>query len=71
MTETSAPELIASCWTSAGNVAPLQIPETSPVPIQDRLEAMAATGWAGFGLAHDDLASAPLDTGFPGLAKAD
>ncbi|KRE71471.1 sugar phosphate isomerase/epimerase family protein [Arthrobacter sp. Soil762] len=69
MTEMSAPELVASCWTSAGNVAPLQIPETSPVPITDRLDAMAATGWSGFGLAHDDLAAVRSTLGFPALRK--
>ncbi|MDR6793840.1 sugar phosphate isomerase/epimerase [Pseudarthrobacter oxydans] len=67
MTTTSAPELIASCWTSAGNAAPLQNPETSPVPIAERLEAIASTGWSGFGLAHDDLAAARATLGFPAL----
>jgi sugar phosphate isomerase/epimerase len=67
MTTTSAPELVASCWTSAGNVAPLQNPETSPVPIAERLEAIASTGWSGFGLAHDDLAAARATLGFPAL----
>ncbi|MEV7136169.1 sugar phosphate isomerase/epimerase family protein [Arthrobacter sp. NPDC093128] len=69
MTKTSAPELVASCWTSAGDVAPLQRPETSPVPIADRLAAMASTGWSGFGLAHDDLAAAHSTLGFPALRK--
>jgi sugar phosphate isomerase/epimerase len=48
-------------------VAPLQCPETSPVPIADRLEAIASTGWSGFGLAHDDLAAARSTLGFPAL----
>lgn len=67
MTTTSAPELVASCWTSAGNAEPLQNPETSPVPIADRLEAIASTGWSGFGLAHDDLAAARATLGFQAL----
>jgi len=67
MTDTHAPELVASCWTSAGNVAPLQIPETSPVPIADRIGAIASTGWSGFGLAHDDLAAVRSTLGFPAL----
>jgi sugar phosphate isomerase/epimerase len=67
MTTTASPELIASCWTSAGNVAPLEKPETSPVPIADRIEAIAATGWSGFGLAHDDLAAARASLGFRAL----
>ncbi|MGM9473402.1 sugar phosphate isomerase/epimerase family protein [Pseudarthrobacter sp. YS3] len=67
MTTTSAPELVASCWTSAGNAEPLQNPETSPVPIADRLEAIASTGWSGLGLAHDDLAAARATLGFQAL----
>lgn len=67
MTTTTAPELVASCWTSAGSAAPLQNPETSPVPIAERLEAIASTGWSGFGLAHDDLAAVRATLGFPAL----
>jgi sugar phosphate isomerase/epimerase len=64
---TTTPELVASCWTSAGKVAPLEKPETSPVPIVERIEAIAATGWSGFGLAYDDLAAARATLGFPAL----
>lgn len=69
MTYSSTPELIATCWTSAGNIAPLNSPETSPVPIVERLEAIASTGWAGFGLAYDDLVAARDTIGFSGLKK--
>jgi sugar phosphate isomerase/epimerase len=69
MTYSSTPELIATCWTSAGNIAPLSNPETSPVPIGERLEAIASTGWAGFGLAYDDLVAARDSIGFSGLAR--
>jgi sugar phosphate isomerase/epimerase len=69
MTKISAPELVASCWTSAGDAAPLQNPETSPVPIAARLAALASTGWSGFGLAHDDLAAARSTLGFPALRR--
>ncbi|MEV8150646.1 sugar phosphate isomerase/epimerase family protein [Arthrobacter sp. NPDC080073] len=67
MTYSSTPELIATCWTSAGNIAPLNTPEISPVPIGERLEAIASTGWAGFGLAYDDLVAARDTIGFSGL----
>jgi sugar phosphate isomerase/epimerase len=67
MTYSSTPELIATCWTSAGNIAPLTSPEISPVPIVERLEAIASTGWAGFGLAYDDLVVARDTIGFSGL----
>jgi sugar phosphate isomerase/epimerase len=63
------PELVASCWTSAGDAAPLRNPETSPVPIAERIEAIAATGWSGFGLAYDDLVAARSTLGFQGLRK--
>jgi sugar phosphate isomerase/epimerase len=69
MTSPKAPQLIASCWTSAGNVAPLSKPENSPVPIEERINAIAATGWAGFGLAHDDLLTVRDTLGFPELRK--
>ncbi|WP_442544103.1 sugar phosphate isomerase/epimerase family protein [Arthrobacter sp. KN11-1C] len=69
MTYSSTPELIATCWTSAGDVAPLTNPETSPVPLGERLEAIASTGWAGFGLAYDDLVAARDTIGFSGLRK--
>ncbi|OOP62338.1 hypothetical protein BMF89_09805 [Arthrobacter sp. SRS-W-1-2016] len=67
MTYSSTPELIATCWTSAGNIAPLTSPEISPVPIVQRLEAIASTGWSGFGLAYDDLVAARDTIGFSGL----
>ena len=51
----SAPALVATCWTSAGNVAPLDNPEVSPFSAIDRVRAVASTGWAGIGFAHDDL----------------
>lgn len=69
MTYSSTPELIATCWTSAGNISPLSKPETSPIPIGERLAAIASTGWAGFGLAHDDLVAARDTIGFSGLRK--
>ncbi|WOC62797.1 sugar phosphate isomerase/epimerase [Paenarthrobacter sp. AT5] len=69
MIDFSPPELVASCWTSAGDTAPLRVPETSPVPIDERVEALASTGWSGFGLAHDDLAKVKETIGFHGLRE--
>jgi sugar phosphate isomerase/epimerase len=43
------PKLIASCWTSAGNVAPLSTPETSPVPIEERIEPWLLQAGQGLG----------------------
>jgi len=33
---TAVPDLIASCWTSGGNTAPLWEPDTSPIYIRTR-----------------------------------
>ena len=49
------PDLVATCWTSAGDVAPLDDPEVSPFSAVDRVRAAAATGWTGIGLAQGDL----------------
>lgn len=50
-----SPLMVATCWTSAGNVAPMQTDERSPIPFEERVQAIAATGWRGLGLAQDDL----------------
>ena len=44
-----------------------KIPKPVPCPLAERLEAIASTGWSGFGLAHDDLAAARATLGFPAL----
>jgi sugar phosphate isomerase/epimerase len=48
-------DLLATCWTSAGDAAPGRGDEISPVPLRERVEACAAAGWTGFGLLHADL----------------
>lgn len=52
-------ELIASCWTTAGDAEPYagvgEVREVSPVPVLERISAAAAAGWKGFGLVHVDL----------------
>lgn len=58
------PKFIATCWTSAGNVAPLQVPEVSPHSAFERLDAIAQTGWAGFGFAAGDLRVVENTVGF-------
>ena len=61
------PSLVATCWTSAGNVAPLDKPEVSPFDAIDRVRAVASTGWAGIGFAHDDLKVVRETIGFAAL----
>ena len=65
MAPAGAPELVATCWTSAGDVLPASPDERSPLPLADRVRAVAASGWVGLGLLHADLA--PL--GADGLAR--
>lgn len=63
-------ELVATCWTSAGDVAPLSPNEASPVDVFERIGAVAATGWSGMGLAQDDLRQIADGPGFPAVRRA-
>lgn len=62
------PGLVATCWTSAGDVRPLDEPEVSPFPAADRVRAVAAAGFTGMGFAHDDLVVVRDGEGFAALA---
>lgn len=66
---TSPIELLATCWTSAGDVKPLLPSEVSPVPIAERVQAVAASGWSGIGLAQDDLRVLRDGIGFAALRE--
>lgn len=59
--------LLATCWTTAGDAAPLRGDERSPVPVRDRIEAAAAAGFRGIGLLHLDLMPALDQYGVRGL----
>ncbi|CAN7534727.1 sugar phosphate isomerase/epimerase family protein [Mycolicibacterium frederiksbergense] len=63
----STPQLVATAWTSAGDVSPMHNPATSPVPIADRLVAIAEAGFTGFGLIADDLIAIRESIGFAAL----
>jgi sugar phosphate isomerase/epimerase len=66
--QTSAPvELIATCWTSAGNVRPGRTSGVSPVGIHERITAIAASGYQGVGLGWDDLREIESTLGFTAL----
>lgn len=54
-TTAAGDRLLAACWTSAGNVRPINADDHSPVPIERRVAAAAAAGFTGFGLNHADL----------------
>ena len=49
------PLLLASYWTTAGNVVPRVGVQRSPVPIQDRVRAVAEAGFHGMGFMHADI----------------
>lgn len=53
----SVPEIISTCWTTAGNAVPLPGQDKSPIALRDRITAAAAAGFTGFGLMHVDLAA--------------
>ncbi|MFF5114165.1 sugar phosphate isomerase/epimerase family protein [Streptosporangium sp. NPDC000509] len=49
------PDLLATCWTTAGDAVPLPGRDASPIPLPVRIEQAARAGFAGFGLMHVDL----------------
>ena len=61
--------LLATCWTTAGDAAPLRGDERSPIPIRERVEAAAAAGFRGIGLVHADLLPALDRYGASGLRR--
>lgn len=63
----NSPQLIATCWTSAGSVAPLDTPELSPFTALERVQAIAEGGWSGYGFGQDDLKAVDQTIGFDEL----
>ena len=61
--------LVATAWTSAGDTSPMHTPATSPVPIADRVAAIAAAGFCGFGVIADDLIAIRDTVGFAALRE--
>lgn len=60
-------QLVATAWTSAGDTSPMRAPPVSPVPITERVAAVADAGYCGMGLIAADLAVIRDDIGFAGL----
>ncbi len=48
------PELLATCWTTAGDTSPLGT-GVSSIPLPDRIAAAATAGFSGFGVVAADL----------------
>ncbi|WP_156679879.1 sugar phosphate isomerase/epimerase family protein [Sphingomonas profundi] len=62
------PALIASYFTLAGAVRPLEGSMVSPVPLARRAEAAAAGGYQGIGLLQEDIAAMLPAGGHAGIA---
>jgi sugar phosphate isomerase/epimerase len=61
------PQLVATAWTSAGDTSPMRVPATSPVPIAERVAAVAGAGFIGLGFVADDLRAVRDSMGFAAL----
>src|SRR5688572_29941287 len=64
---TAADELLATCWTTAGDAAPSREDWRSSVPLRERIEAAAAAGFTGFGVLAVDVAAAEREHGWSGI----
>lgn len=62
-------DLVATCWTSAGNARPADPDPRSPIPVMERLAAVAAAGFTGMGLIREDLRALRDDLGFAALRE--
>jgi sugar phosphate isomerase/epimerase len=60
-------DLLATCWTTAGDAAPMRGDERSPLPLRERVESAAAAGFRGIGLLHIDLVVAEREYGLAGI----
>ena len=67
MPHTAQDQLMATCWSSAGDAASDRADLRSPLPLRRRVEAAAAAGFTGFGLLSDDLPAAIEEYGLPGI----
>jgi sugar phosphate isomerase/epimerase len=63
-------DLIATCWTSAGDVTPMAPSEQSPHDVLERVRAVADTGWSGIGIGYHDLKHVDETIGFSAVRDA-
>jgi sugar phosphate isomerase/epimerase len=63
------PDLLATCWTSAGDVVPARNGDVSPWTVEERVAAVAKAGYKGFGIAAPDLAVVRDTIGYAALAQ--
>ncbi|GAB3053132.1 sugar phosphate isomerase/epimerase [Intrasporangium mesophilum] len=62
-----ADELLATCWSSAGDAASDRSDLRSPLPLRERIEAASSAGFRGFGLLSDDLPGAVAEYRMTGI----
>ena len=60
-------DLLATCWTSAGDAASDRPDLRSPLTLRERIEAASAAGFRGFGLLSDDLPAAVAEYRLTGI----
>ncbi|WP_089105035.1 sugar phosphate isomerase/epimerase family protein [Streptomyces hyaluromycini] len=60
-------DLLATCWTTAGDTAPDRDDQRSPLNLRARAEAAGAAGFKGIGLLYADLVEAEREYGLTGV----
>ncbi|WP_328689367.1 sugar phosphate isomerase/epimerase [Streptomyces phaeochromogenes] len=60
-------DLLATCWTTAGDAAPGRPDQRSPLTLRERVEAAGSAGYRGFGLLYADLVEAERAYGLSGI----
>lgn len=63
----TADEFLATCWTTAGDTAPDQDDQRSPLDLRERVEAARDAGFTAFGLLYADLVEAERAYGIAGI----
>jgi sugar phosphate isomerase/epimerase len=66
---TLLPDLLATCWTSAGDVVPARNGGVSSHSVEERVRTVAHAGYRGFGIAAPDLEVARATIGYPAMAR--
>jgi len=66
---TLLPDLLATCWTSAGDVVPARNGGVSPHSVEERIRTAARAGYRGFGIAAPDLEVVRATIGYPAMAR--
>ncbi|WP_405988589.1 sugar phosphate isomerase/epimerase family protein [Streptomyces sp. NBC_00986] len=63
----TADQFLATCWTTAGDTAPDEADQRSPLNLRDRVEAARDAGFTAFGLLYTDLVEAEREYGIAGI----